>query len=917
MGARGWRRVFRLDTGRRHVERDVNEEIAFHLEMRTRKLVAAGMEPEAARRTALAHFGDLSGVRDECLTIGRDRARAMRFGELLSGLRQDLGYGLRALRAQPSFTAIVVLILAIGIAANTATFTVIDALMLRHLPVPHPEQLVTIGDPAATGSVANGTPITDFVSYPLYRDVRDHVTTLTGVYANGGTGRLDVRPAGAAAGVAPTHPHARFVSGNFFRVLEVPAFIGRTFDDRDDLPGAAPVIVVSYDYWERELARDPHVVGRRLAMNDAVVTIIGVAVQGFAGDIVGSSADLWIPIAAQPVIMPRRKWLGDRSVSWLLMMGRLSPGSSLAQARAEIATVELNAMQASADADEWRIISENVRDTPIRVEPGARGFSYYRNAYGRALAVLTVIAVLVALVVCANVANLVLARSAARARELSVRMTLGAGRGRVVQQLLTESMLLAAAAGALALLFAWWGTHLLLRAASSGPTAIPLDVHLDWRVLSYTAGVALLTMLLFGLAPSVRATRIDLATALRGHARAVGGLGRRPGRFGIANVLVVAQLALSTLLLVGAGMLMHSLQRMTVVDLGMDRDRIVQLSVGAQRAGYSGERSQALMRALAARVSQIPGVAAVSYSENGLFAGTESGTGIRVPGYEIRADSEKYVAFDAIGPGYFKAIGATMLRGREFSAADRRGAARVAVLNETASRFYFGNASPLGRTLTRHDSTFTIVGVVRDVEEQSVRATPVRRVYFSVFQLLEPVTDVYYQVRVAGEPATYTRALQGAVSAVDRTLTSDAHTVDELVRESTFQDRLMTRVVGFFGGLALLLAALGLYGLMAYATQRRTSEFGLRAALGAEPGRVTRMVLRETLGLTAIGVAIGLPAGLVAARLIRTQFFGIGAVDVPSLIGATAVLAGAALLAGYLPARRAARVGPLEALRVD
>jgi predicted permease len=919
MAAHGWRRVFRLDSDRRHVERDVNEEIAFHLEMRMRKLVDAGMDPESARRAALAQFGDLPTVRDECLTIGRDRERAMRFRDFITAVRQDVAYAVRSLRAQPGFTAIVVLILAIGIAANTATFTVIDALMLRDLPVPHPEQLVTIGDPAATGSVWTGTPVTSVVSYPVYRDVRDNATTLTGIYANGGAGRLDLLPERAAADAEPSHPRGRIVSGNFFDVLQVPAFIGRTFDAaRDDAPGAAPVVVVSYAYWANHLARDPQVVGRRLKINDAELTIIGVAARAFAGDIVGASTDMWIPIAAQAVVTPpRRNWLDDRSRSWLLLMGRVAPGATIAQARAEVSALELNSIESNADETTRRAVAENARETPVRVDDGSRGFSYYRKAYRRALFVLTAVAVLVALVVCANVANLLLARSAARARELSVRMTLGAGRRRVVQQLLTESTLLALAAAALALLFAWWGTQLLLRAASSGPAAIPLDVQLDWRVLGYTAAVALFTMILFGLAPSLRATRIDLATALRGHSRSVGGLGGGAGRLGIGKVLVIAQVALSTLLLVGTGMLIHSLQRMSVVDLGMDRNHLTQVDVGAERAGYGGERAEALMRVMAAQLARIPGVEAVTYSENGLFAGTESGTSIRIPGYEIRADSEKYVAYDAVGPGYFQAIGASMLRGRDFGSSDARGAARAAVINETAARFYFGDASPLGRTLTRNDTVFTIVGVVRDVEEQSVRDKPVRRVYFSVFQVPKPATNVTYELRVAGDPASYTKAIRDAAVGVDHRLTPDVHTVNQFVRDNTFQDRMVTRVVGFFGGLTLLLAALGLYGLMAYATQRRTGEFGLRAALGAEPSHVTRMVLRETLVLTSIGVAIGLPAGLAAARLIRTQFFGIGTVDVPSMLGAGLVLACTAAIAGYLPARRAARVGPLEALRVD
>ncbi|HEY4219079.1 MAG TPA: ABC transporter permease [Gemmatimonadaceae bacterium] len=917
MSDRFWRRAFRLETGPKRVERDVNQEIAFHLEMRTRKLVAAGFTPDAARAAALADFGDIPGIRNECLSIGRDRERAMKISDLWTNARQDVAYAVRSLRKQPAFTAVVLLILAIGIGANTATFALIDALMLRPLPVPHAEQLVTVGDPSQTGSMSSGTPSTDVVSYPAFADVRDHVTTLSGLYASAGTSSLDVRVAPSAPDPAVTHPRARYVSGNFFAVLQVHAAMGRTFGEAEDVAGGSPVVVISHAYWQRELDGEQSVIGRQISINGVMLIIVGVTPEGFTGDVIGASTDLWIPLLMQPQVTRYANWVDDRNVSWLLMMGRLKPGVTLAQARGEVSSLELHSILDHAAPDDRPIVEASVRETQIRIEPGARGFSYYRSTYARALVILMAAVVLVVLVVCANVANLMLARSAARSREISVRMALGAGRSRLVRQLLTECLVLGAAAGALGLLVATWAVRMLLRIASQGPTPIPLDAHIDGRMMAYTGAVSLITMAIFGVLPALRATRLDLATTLRGQGRALNALGSHTGGFGIGKWLVALQVALSTVLLIGTGMLVHSARQMATVNLGMDRDNLAVVSVEARKAGYSGPRLEALMRDLVARVERVPGVTAVTYSKNGLFSGSEGATGIRVPGYEIRVDSEKYVTFDAVGPGYFHAIGAQLLRGRDLSDADRRGAARVAVINETAARFYFGDTNPISRSFTRHDTAFTIVGVVRDVEEQDVRAAPVRRAYFTMSQLAGSDGSYVLEVRTTGNPSNSAKPIREAVLAVDRALTPEVDPVNSLIRQSTAQDWLVVQIVTFFGALALVLAALGLYGVMAYSTTRRTGEFGIRAALGAAPGAVTRMILREALTLTALGVAIGLPAGLAAARLTRGQLFDVQLVDPISLITAVVVLVATAAVASYLPARRAARVGPLEALRAE
>ena len=921
-------RRFRLDLGAQRAERDVNEEIEFHIGMRARKLADAGLDPVAARAEAERQFGDPRCVRDECVTIDRARVRAAERANHLSDLRQDIRFAWRTMRANKAATLTMVVILALGMGANTATFTLIDALLLRTLPIPHPERLVSIGDPRRTGSLSEGTPHSDIASYPLYADVRDENHVLSGLYATGRTGRVDVRVAGdpasagadsGTAGDEPEHPRARLVSGNYFSVLRVPAVAGRTFTgDEDRAPGADPVVVISHDWWQQRFAGARSAIGRSITINGAPLTIIGVAPPGFTGDIVGQPTDIWIPLMMQPAIMPHRDWLADRQTSWLLLMGRLKPGVSLEQARTQLSEIERRSLVAHASANDVGGVERGLRRRPVQVENGARGFSYYRAAYAPALFTLMTAVGLVLLVVCANVANLMLARATARGREMSVRMALGAGRSRLVRQLVTESMLIAAIGGMFGLLIAWWGSLTLLRLAGGGPTPIPLDVHLDGRILAFTAILSIVTAVLFGVAPALRATRVELGTALRTQGRGVAGTAGRPGRLPLGKLLVVAQVALSLLLLVGTGMLVRSTRRLQQADVGMARDKLLISRVDAERSGYTGPRLIALMHDLTARLSRVPGVAAVSLSENGIFSGTESGTTLQVEGFVAHADSDTLVAYDDVGAGYFHTIGAHLLQGRDFEDRDNESGSKVVVVNASMARFFFPNGSAIGHHIQSDSASWTIVGVVADVEEQSVRNPPVRRVYFPTVQMSQQPGEFYLEVRATGDPARLAVPVRRALHAADATLTVlSADALDDLIRDSISQDRLVAQVVSFFGLLALVLAALGLYGVMAYATLRRTSEFGLRIALGARGGDVTRMVLREALLLVAAGALVGVPVALLATRLLRSQLFGIGLFDAPSVVLAIGVLGVSAAVAAWLPAMRAARVSPLEALRVE
>jgi len=912
---RWWMRIIsmlRLVAGGRranHEDREMREEMAFHLDMHASRLRDMGLSDDDARRAAALAFGGTA----QWSEASRDEYRSRPLEEFA----RDVRYGIRSLRRQPAFTVTVILILAIGIGANTATFAVIDALMLRALPVPHPEQLVSIGDPAGVYSSWSGSPSTDYASYPLYTDVRDHTHTLSGLYASGAIG-LDVLAAGAVRdpSAEPEHPNGRIVSGNFFSVLGVAAHAGRTFTADDDrVPRGNPVAVISDAYWQRRFNGARSAIGTTLLMNDVEITIVGVMPPGFTGDVVGTSIDIWVPMMLQPALQPRNV-LDDRSRSWLQVMGRLAPGATLERARAELAAIETQSIRAHLSGADLSSFDDDVKTSPVRVESAARGFSRERNTYAAALTVLMAAVVLLLLVVCANVSNLMLTRAIARGREMTVRMTLGAGRRRLVQQLMTESLLLASAAASAGLVAATWGGRLLIAVAGGSGDRIRLDLAPTAAAFAFVTGLTVACTVAFGLLPALRATRMDLSTALKAQGRSLAGGRSRVGRFATAKLLVVGQVALSAVLLIGAGLLVRSMQHIVSADLGLDREHLLIAHVLTSKAGYTGARMNMLVRDLAARSERIPGVSQVTYSAQGIFNGGMSTTRVTVAGFVPRADSERAVNRDDVGPRYFTTMGAHMLRGRDFDARDAENSARVAVIDQTMANAYFGGTDPIGRTFVAEDEgTFTIVGVVRDVQENDLRAKPVRRFYASIFQSRDAAPTLVLEVRSKSGPALLVEPIRAAILGADRRLGVEIAPLDDLVRDSVAQDVLLMRVTAFFGAMALLVVALGLYGVTSYATLQRTSEFGVRMALGAESSAVARLVIGEALALAVLGIAIGIPAGLCAAHAIRGQIFGIAETDPPSIVAAAALLCVMAVASSYLPARRAARIGPLDALR--
>jgi predicted permease len=890
-------------------EQELDAELRFHVEREAEKYEREGMSREAALRRARLAFGGVEQM--------KEASRDMRGTGRLESIARDLRYAFRSLRRSPAFALTVILMLGLGIGANTAIFTLVDALLLRPLPVTHPEQLVMVTDPAQVNNNNVGSPVTDYVSFLLYRDVHERNTVFTDMYATGWSGPIDVK-IGAGTDATAEQPRARFVTGNFFSVLGVPAYVGRTFTAAEDVaPGQDPVAVLTYDYWQRRFSGSRTAIGSIMRVNDVALTIVGITPPGFRGDIVGQPLDFWLPMMMDPVIQPGMNLLNNRGWSWLMMMGRLKPGVTIEQARREVPVVEANAIREHVTGIELSRFEQNLKGNPVPVEPGARGFSEQRAEYKEALWVLMAAVGLVILVVCANVSSLMLARTVARGREMTVRMTLGAPRSRLIQQMLVEDVLLAIVSSVLGLFAATWGTRVLLATTVSGAGPIAVDTTLDARVLAFTGAITLACVLLFGLLPAFRAARVDLATSLRAKGRNVMGAAR-VGRIPFSRVLVVAQIALSTLLLIGGGLLVRSMQQLLHSDLGVDRDHLVAVRVRTSRSQYVGVRLGQFRRELVDRVSRLPGVDAAAFGDHGLFSGGACGRHVEVSGFIPQADSERQVSCDNVGPNFFHTIGARLIRGRDIEPRDLETAPPAMVINETMAKRYFGARDPLGGTVTVDSVQYTIIGVVRDFQSSDVRGKPHREMY-RVFKDSNVAggAQAKLSVHVRGDPSRFVGPIRRTIEDVAPTLPIAVDPLNDLVRGTVSQDVLLVDVTIFFCLVTLVLAALGLYGVTAYSTSQRTSEFGLREALGAGPSDVTRMVLGEAVRVAIIGVAIGVPAGLAATRLLRAQLFGVGPIDFPSLGIAIVVLMATTVVASYLPARRAAKVGPLEALRLE
>jgi predicted permease len=831
-------------------------------------------------------------------------------------LLQDLQYALRMLRKSPAFTAVAVMTLALGIGANTAIFTLVNAVMLKMLPVKAPGELVVVGDPQIVHHYSMGSPRVELFSYPLYRELSAGNGVFSGLLASGEAHRLHITPA-ASAGEIAGGATGVLVSGNYFSVLGVNALYGRVLTPEDDTaPGAHPLAVVSYSFWKEHLGQTPDAVGRPIRINDSTFTIIGVTPPGFFGDTVGDQQDLWVPVTMQEQLITGRKWLENYESSWLHCIARLKPGVSVEQARANLNVILQQLVNGPLGAKLNQGDLDHLKHQNIQVTSGGGGFSALRGDFQRPLVLLMTIVGLVLVIACVNVANLLLARAAARQKEMAVRMAIGAAPGRVIRQLLTESVFLAFAGGVLGLLIAHWGTAALLRLSRTSE----LQASPDLRVFAFTAAVCFLTGILFGLIPALRSRNVAVALTLKSGAQSGGGA---PGGWNWSKLLVTGQVALSLLVLFAAGLLVRSLQNIRHVDLGYNREHILLVSTDPVSAGYDKLRITQFGNELSAQFSNIPGVRAATYSRNGLFSGSESSTSLKVEGYVSNGNANPNAAYDEVGPNYFSAVGIPLLLGRDIGPQDTETSPKVAVINETLAKFYFGAGNPIGRKFSikspeTKDQQVEIVGVARDARVYELRGAPRQRFYIPVTQIFAPNTAVNFEIKTVGNPIAVVESVRKQVKSFDANVpVYSIRTLNELTESTIRQEILIAKLSSFFAGLALLLAAIGLYGVLSYSVAGRTREIGIRMALGAQRRKVLAMILQEAGKLVLFGVLLGIPAAFLSSRLFASMLFGLSRTDPVSMAMVIAILVAIALVASFIPARRATKVDPMIALRYE
>ncbi len=891
---------------RRRFDRDLDEEIRLHLELREQEKREAGLVPHEARYAARRQFGNPTHLKE----VSGD----MWGWNWLEHFTQDLRYGVRTMLRSPGLTIVAVLSLALGIGANTAIFSLMNAVMLRALPVEEPGQLVLFGDGRAFGGTDDfPDSSTRLFSYPFYREMQKGNQVFAGVTA---ILSLPLGPHGTVEGSGSIEQvSTELVSGTYFSVLGVNPVLGRTLTDADDqTPGANPVAVASYSWWRRRFDRDPSILGKKLTIGSTVYTIVGVTPAEFFGTTVGESPDLWIPLSMERQVSPGWNGLDDKFFQSLYIIARLKRGMLVEQAGANVNVLFKQILHEYAGPQPSKEHLDDIQHARIDLTSAARGLSRLRRRFSEPLQVLMVVVGLVLLIACANIANLLLARSTTRHREIAVRQALGARRSRLIRQLLTESLLLALVGGALGIAFASWANHLLLAMVSGGPEPLPLNVAIDGRLLTFTLVVSLVTALLFGTLPALRATRLTLASSLKEGRGPVGAAARSP----LAKALVVSQVAFSLVLLVGAGLFLRSLVNLTKVDTGFNQENVLRLQIDASSVGYKEDaRLAALYQQIEQRVAALPGVRAASISFFTFNEGAWTDL-VSVEGYAFPGD--RTVSHNVVGAGYFATMGIPVLVGRTFGPQDTGSSTKVAVINETMARRLFPAGSPIGRHFgiggREHANEIEVIGVVKDAKYESLKEDPQPADYIPYSQHIQYLSD--FEARVAGDPQSLVSEVRRAIAEVDHNLpVSGVTTLAEQVGRSVSSQRLVAQLSAFFGLLAVFLACIGIYGLMSYAVTRRTSEIGIRMALGAGRSNVLWLVMREILVLVSLGLAIGVPAALAGDRLVSSMLFGLSPTDPATLLAAPIILLAVATLAGYLPARRASKVDPMVALRYE
>ncbi|HEX7090945.1 MAG TPA: ABC transporter permease [Longimicrobiales bacterium] len=812
---------------------------------------------------------------------------------------KDIRYAARILARSPGFTLVAVLMLALGIGANTAIFSVVNAVLLRPpAHVAEPERVVTLWTSDYSGPTFGSS------SYPDYEVFREQTEVLAGLAA------YRIQPVNLIEPDETVRLAAERVSANYFDVLGVRPARGRLFCP-EDAAGPQPVAVISHALWQSRLGGDPGVVGRTVRLNAGLFTVVGVAPEGFLGSIRGVRVDVWVPLQATGLLGTPDDFLTRRGDRGLLVLGRLRPGVPVERAQAHFDVVARQLLASYPDA--WRDVNGRGRRITVLPERESRVLPQLRGAVLGLMGLLLAVVGLVLLICCANIATLLLARAAGRTREVAIRLSLGAGRARLVRQLLTESVLLALLGGGVGILIALWAADLLLAFQPSAPIPVALDIAPDGRVLGFALALALGAAVVFGLAPALQATRLDTVSALKEGALTLAG-GRR---FGLRNVLVTAQVAISLVLLVGAGLFLRSLQHAATVDPGFDPSNVVVASFDLQTQGYTEAQGRAFYEQLSERVAALPGVVGVTLARNVPLSGGGGRRFTGVEGYEPAPGEDMEFHFNVVGPEYFEVMRVPLVRGRGFTAADREGAPQVAVVNETFARRFWPGEDAIGKRLSRFGTaeSIEIVGIARDGKYGTLTEEPRPYIYRPFLQDYDEMT---LHVRVGGDIARVVPLIRREIRALDDRLPIlSLTTMEKEMALATLPQRIAAALLGACSALALLLAAIGLYGIVAYAVGRRTREIGIRMALGASRGAVLGMVLRGSMRLVALGLAIGLALSLLAGRTLGSLLGGISPADPVALLAGPLVLAASALAASYLPARRAAHVHPVEALRQE
>jgi predicted permease len=900
---------------KQQIDRELDEELDSYLEASAAHKRSSGIDPSTARRAAKAEMGSQGSVKHQVWSS--------RWESNLDNLFADLRLGIRALAKSPGFTLVALLSLALGIGANTAIFTLLNAILLRPLPVESPSQLLLFGDGSAAGSTASfPNESWRLFSYPFFREFTQKQQSFSGVAAIGST---QFSQRASITGSAYERAHVNLVSGSYFSVLGIPPFLGRTISDEDNKSaGAGPVAVASYGWFQRHFNGDPAALGKVIRIQSHDYTLVGVAKPGFTGITVGEAADLWIPLSMEKEISPGWNGIDNKFFQSLYLFGRLKPGVTAQQAT-DASTLLFKQILRSdyVGATPSQKELDSIQRARIDMTSAANGVSQLRFQFSLPLKILMAIVALVLLIACANIANMLLARGVARAREIAVRMALGASRARIVVQLLTESAVLAFTGAALGVALAWKASAALLSMALPSPDPIPINLTPDLPVLGFTLVVTVFTALLFGIIPAFKATKLELTPALK-EGRG-GGTASAHSRLG--SLLIAGQIALSVVLLVAATLFLRSLINLTSVDAGFDKHNVLVFSMDSSTANLrEGDpqeiKSVQLQEQIESRVQTIPGVKADSFSFFTFDQGSWTDP-VLFQGISKTEANAHEVSFNNIDNGFFATMGIPLRVGRIFNEHDTHSSPKVAVINETMAHRFFPSGSPIGRHFgigedPAHASDIEVVGVVKDAKYNSLGEEVRMAAYLPCTQN----TGFYGNFSVRYAPGTDTRSLVAQIRSVvaqinPNILINNVESLEVQVDRSIATQSLIARLSTFFGVLAVFLASIGIYGLMSYSVARRTNEIGIRLALGAQTRTLLWMVLRETLVLLTAGLLVGVPITLLSTRILKSQLYQLSPLDPVAIVSAVVIIAAITLLAAWLPACRAAKVDPMVALRCD